>query len=52
MGYEHEKETPIHVDRGHTFYGLCHWAVTARKQDSGRAKERSPLLLTMCHSDK
>lgn len=30
----HKKETPIHVGRGHALYG---WAVTERKQDSGRA---------------
>lgn len=45
-------ETPICVDRGHTLFSLCHWAVTARKQDSGRTKEHYHLLLTMCHSDR
>ena len=47
-----KKETPIHVDHDRALYGLCDWDMTVRKQDSGRAKERDPLLLTMCHSDK
>lgn len=30
----HEKETPIHVDRGHALYSLCHGAVEETFWDS------------------